>query len=785
MNEATSPSVPRPDLPARALVLRGALVFVGYVLGGWAGLQLATVAGAVTLVWPPTGISIAALVVGGRGMAGPIWAGALVVNLLVGGNLLSAAMIATGNLLEAYVAASLLGRLGFYGSFDSRRQVRDFAWVAGVVAPVCAALVGLFVLWGLGRVDRSNATAAALLWWAGDATGALVVGPLVLTWLRPSKALGVRPWAMALVLVGASAALAFAVPQFGSQLRSALLLAPVAALVWSALSLGPRGAATACALICLVAALGSASAGGPLGGEEGPPVSLWLFMTSAAVLSLLVTALNAERGTAERATQLSRARFADAFEHAPVGMAMLSPEGVVVAANPQLAEMLSAERDDVQGEALERWWPPGALEEARGVSASEPNPLLVTVTDESGEAREWIVRVRHVPLGGEREELLLQAEDVTESRLNASALKVLTEQLVHAQRMDSVGNLAGGIAHDFNNLLQAIGANLEMAKRVEESARRARLLDNAGDAVKRAAALTSRLLAFSHRSPVQRVPVDLNETLQRAKEMLIRLLPENVSLHVMPASEPALALADETQLDQVLLNLCVNARDAMPDGGRIELRVEVQPQWIVITATDEGEGVPEELRPRIFEPFFTTKARGQGTGFGLAVVFGIMRAHEGDIRLDDALDAPSAADAVDEAGELEPQRRRGARFILRLPRTQERPTPSEVRASADASRRLTILLAEDEASVRHVLADMLRGEGHRVVEAANGEEAVARAEEQGEGLDLATHPGLPAILMSGYSGEDMDEADARLAAELLPKPFERADLLLAIQRATG
>ncbi|MBK6812437.1 MAG: response regulator [Sandaracinaceae bacterium] len=371
--------------------------------------------------------------------------------------------------------------------------------------------------------------------------------------------------------------------------------------------------------------------------------------------------------------------------------------------------------------------------------------------------------------------------------MNAAALEVLNDQLVHAQRMDSVGNLAGGIAHDFNNLLQAIGANLELAQHPSCSqATRAKVLDNASDAVRRAAALTSRLLAFSHRSPVQRVPVDLNQTLQRAREMLVRLLPENVSLDVSVGTQPAMALVDETQLDQVLMNLCVNARDAMPQGGRIDLRIEVDDQWIVLSSTDQGTGVPPELRQRIFEPFFTTKARGQGTGFGLSVVFGIVRAHDGEIHVEDGPEG-------------------GARFVVRLPRTAERPVAMARVDSTDSAAPLTVLLAEDDPAVRQVLTEMLRADGHEVLAAVDGAQALERYQADGERVDLLlfdvrmprmTGPaamrqilgqrrGLPAILMSGYSGDALTGNDTDLAdVELLAKPFEQADLTQALHRAT-
>ncbi len=770
---------------------RASLVVIGYVAGGLGGLQLASIAGAVSLIWPPTGIALAALVLGGRRMAAPVWVGALIVNLLIGGSPLTAALIACGNTLEALVAAELLARAGFRGSFESRREVRDFALIAGLLAPLCAALGGATSLLVTGTIEAKGWLPTAALWWAGDATGALVVGPLVLTWLRPARSVPLRRWVGTLLVTIAASSLAFAAPRMGVELRSALLVVPISSVVWAALRLGPRGAATACALLCLVAVVGTALTGGPLAGLEGSlaPVPLWLFITAAAMLSLLLTALNAERGSAEVATRVSNERFANAFEHAPIGMAMVTDDGLVLDANPRIARMLISDPERLRGQPIATWLAEpleGVVRAALAVRAEDP-PSLVQVTDEAGERREWNVRVSRIPLSERKRAFLLQAEDVTESRVNAAALEVLNDQLVHAQRMDSVGNLAGGIAHDFNNLLQAIGANLELAQHPSCSqATRAKVLDNASDAVRRAAALTSRLLAFSHRSPVQRVPVDLNQTLQRAREMLVRLLPENVSLDVSVGTQPAMALVDETQLDQVLMNLCVNARDAMPQGGRIDLRIEVDDQWIVLSSTDQGTGVPPELRQRIFEPFFTTKARGQGTGFGLSVVFGIVRAHDGEIHVEDGPEG-------------------GARFVVRLPRTAERPVATARVDSTDSAAPLTVLLAEDDPAVRQVLTEMLRADGHEVLAAVDGAQALERYQADGERVDLLlfdvrmprmTGPaamrqilgqrrGLPAILMSGYSGDALTGNDTDLAdVELLAKPFEQADLTQALHRAT-
>ncbi|MCA9573793.1 MAG: ATP-binding protein [Polyangiales bacterium] len=766
-------------------------MFAGYVVGGVLGLRLSSVVDAVTLVWPPTGIAIAAVVVYGRAMVPVVWLGALAVNLLARTDPRGALFIATGNALEALCAGYLLQRTGFSGRFDVRREVRDYAALASLLAPLASALVGASALVVSSAVTPSDWPRVLALWWAGDATGALIVGPLALTWLRPGRRVPAGHWGVAVLLIVCASVVAFGTPGVPVEFQSALLLLPIMALAWAALELGPRGAATGCALVCSLAVAGTAIAHGPLASPGGAlaPGPLWLFMTSAGVLSLLLTSLNAERGTAEAATRASQARFASAFDHAPIGMAILGSDGAVVDANPQMARMLATTTAAMVGQPVTSWLetPIDAVREATAAARPLDPPPCVSVVDARGQTRSWNARVTAVPLGREEQALLLQAEDVTDAQANAASLRALNEQLVHAQRMDSVGNLAGGIAHDFNNLLQAIGANLELA-RLEgtKGSVRAQALSGASDAVQRAATLTSRLLAFSHRSPVQRVPVDLNKTLARARDMLARLLPEDVTLDVQLESEPAYALADETQLEQVLMNLCVNARDAMPAGGRITLRLSQTEDRIVLSACDEGPGIPADLRARVFEPFFTTKERGRGTGFGLSIVFGIVRAHDGDIRIEDA---PGG----------------GACVRISLPRTDERPVETERPPRASTSAPLRVLMAEDEPLVRDALVQMLEGEGHTVLAAEDGAAALERFSQEQGSVDVllfdvrmprmtgpaalrairARERHFPAVLMSGYSGDELDVGSGDLASvELLEKPFELSALNAALTRAT-
>jgi signal transduction histidine kinase/ActR/RegA family two-component response regulator len=395
--------------------------------------------------------------------------------------------------------------------------------------------------------------------------------------------------------------------------------------------------------------------------------------------------------------------------------------------------------------------------------------------------------------------LLGVSRDITQRRL-------LEDQLRHAQRLEVVGRLAGGVAHDFNNLLMAIlGYNDLLLGGLSPNSTLyfyAREIRKAGE---RAADLTRQLLSFSRRQALLPQAVDLNQLLGNLRPMLERLLGEHTSLTFQP--DPALwqVLVDAGEMEQVILNLVVNARDAMPQGGRlaittanvslnqdyVRIHADVQPgDYVRLTVQDSGGGMTPEVMNRIFEPFFTTKDVGQGTGLGLSMVYGTVRQSQGYIQVSSA---PG----------------QGARFEVFLPRMTPpgaaAPTPAAPPAPDPAAAlrgRETILLVEDEEMVRTLAAMALRGQGYTVVEAANGRQAqdmfeadpasiallitdVAMPGEDGWELAqrlISQAPGLKVIVMSGY-------AEAARAAALaagppvvyLEKPFDSMTLLSKVR----
>jgi PAS domain S-box-containing protein len=382
-----------------------------------------------------------------------------------------------------------------------------------------------------------------------------------------------------------------------------------------------------------------------------------------------------------------------------------------------------------------------------------------------------------------------------------TARKQLEAQLLHAQKMEAVGRLAGGVAHDFNNLLASITGYAELlADRVkDDSLRHAALQIRRG--ADRGAALTRQLLAFSRNQKLQAELLDVNAVVLDLQDMLERLLGERVELELRLAEEPLLTLADRGQLQQVIVNLVVNARDAMSEGGRISIDthrdaleaerrrfggVVAAGDWIRLTVADNGCGMSQEVLSHIFEPFFTTKELGKGTGLGLSTVYGIVRQTGGSILVDT-------------------REGQGSTFEVYLPRTDGHAVegvPREVEA-APVGAGETVLLVEDDSMLRELLADVLGGAGYRVLVAADPAQALALSPSQIAGVQLLVSdqvmpgmrgselaqellrhvPGLQVILMSGYSEADEGAAaPEEVAAHFLQKPFSTKELLHVVRQ---
>jgi PAS domain S-box-containing protein len=391
--------------------------------------------------------------------------------------------------------------------------------------------------------------------------------------------------------------------------------------------------------------------------------------------------------------------------------------------------------------------------------------------------------------------LVLNARDVTERDL-------LEEQLRQAQKMEAIGRLAGGVAHDFNNLLTTVLASSDLALTQVPPSHPARGdLEEIQHAAERAAALTGQLLAFSRKQVVEPRVLDLGKVVQDTVRMLERLVGERVRVVPLLAPDLGPVRADRAQLEQVLLNLAVNARDAMPNGGVLTIEAEnvefAAPRhtpfmelpagrYVLLAVADTGHGMDDETLRRVFEPFFTTKDRGKGTGLGLASVYGIVRQSGGSITV--------------ESGEGE-----GARFVIYLPRASGPVPQAEEPAGGIAPAGSgTILLAEDEAALLSVAQRILQNIGYTVLTAPSAEEALDVAGRHPGKIDLLLtdvimpgesgptlaarlarqRPGLRVLFMSGYAGDELGvHGVLDPSVELLQKPFTAQELATRVRDA--
>ncbi|HEU4589125.1 MAG TPA: PAS domain S-box protein [Gemmatimonadales bacterium] len=519
-----------------------------------------------------------------------------------------------------------------------------------------------------------------------------------------------------------------------------------------------------------------------------------------------------ERRATEAALRESEARFRIAFDEAAIGMTITNPEGRWLRVNRALCEALGYSEEQLIGSSFE------VVTHSDDLAASREllRGLLAGEIERGQIEKRYIHRDGHVVWmalnivlvrdgGGRPQYFLVQMQDVTERA-------ALEAQLRQAQKMEAVGQLAGGIAHDFNNLLTAILTHSQflLGELAEGPARQDAAVIR--ETAERAAGLTRQLLAFSRKEDVQPGPLDLNAVVAATEQMLGRLLGSGirVSADLAPALGPV--LAHSGQLEQVLMNLALNARDAMPRGGALTLRTRAvvvdEPtarahpglaagRYAVLTVDDIGVGIPPELQGRIFEPFFTTKPVGQGTGLGLSTVYGIVKQWGGYIAVESA---PG----------------RGSTFTIYLP--SYRPTPARApepaaAAAADEggpggggtlSGSETILVVEDEPMVRRALRRILARHGYTVLEAEHGADALRLIREATAPIDLvltdlvmpemggraliaalAAEPESPTILaMSGY------EMQTALSGEPLPagtpfvaKPFTVDAMLTAVRAA--
>jgi two-component system cell cycle sensor histidine kinase/response regulator CckA len=354
--------------------------------------------------------------------------------------------------------------------------------------------------------------------------------------------------------------------------------------------------------------------------------------------------------------------------------------------------------------------------------------------------------------------------------------------------MEAIGRLAGGVAHDFNNLLTIISGNVHLLATLPPGdAEFPQLLDDVRDAAERAAALTRQLLAFGRKQPVRPEVIDLNQSVSGMVGLLKRLIGERIAVRADAHPAPVLVRADRGQFEQVVLNLVLNARDAMPEGGTLTIATAAHGRAARLLIRDTGTGMSDEVKKHLFEPFFTTKDVGKGTGLGLATVYGIVQQAGGTIEVESAVGA-------------------GTAFTIALPLCDapapvpKTPVPARPAASSACARR-AVLLVEDEDRLRKLVRYTLEGQGYAVTEAVGGEAALKLLTPDRhfdllitdwvmpgiDGRDLAgrvraLRPQVGVVFVSGYV-PDHRRMDGLAGSLFLPKPFTPLELLKVAERA--
>jgi two-component system cell cycle sensor histidine kinase/response regulator CckA len=506
-----------------------------------------------------------------------------------------------------------------------------------------------------------------------------------------------------------------------------------------------------------------------------------------------------ERKRADEALRLAYQRLQRFVDANIVGIVIASPDGRILEANDYYLRLLGFTREDLEsGKVVWRaitppeWLPADeqAIRDLRERGSGTPYEKEYVRRD--GVRVPVLLAVTLLP--GPEEQIAAFVLDLTEHRK-------LEAQLRQAQKMESIGTLAGGIAHDFNNILTAIigfghVALMQMGPDDPQRENIGHMLEGAD----RAAQLTKDLLIFSRIEVCEKRPVDLNEIIGKVEKFLERVIGEDIACNLALHSEPIVVSADPHQLEQVLMNLATNARDAMKEGGefmigsdRIILGYDfvaihgygTPGKYALLTISDTGEGMDEETRRKIFDPFYTTKEVGKGTGLGLAVVYGIIKEHEGFISV------------YSEPG-------RGTTFNIYLPVIASKARGEVIIQEEETSTRgtETILLAEDDESVRRLLLIVLKQHGYQVIEAVDGADAVKKSMENRETIDLllsdlimpkmngqesfdemkAWRPKLKAIFMSGYAPDFVRrKMSLECGLELINKPILPGLLLKKIR----
>jgi PAS domain S-box-containing protein len=823
------------------------------------GLMLALINPSATPIWPASGFAVAVVLLWGYRLLPAIFAGAFAANLITAGSLLSSAVIALGNSLEAFIIAWMVirwsdGRETFARPF----AVAKFACIALATGTIVSATIGVGALVATGLASVSNYSAIWMTWWLGDVTGALLFTPFVVLWVNEGRRfLESGPLqSLAIYLAAAAVGVVAFSPLFEPiAYRGTLAFLALLPLVWAALRGNQRDTATASLILAAFAVWGVRSGTGPFAGPD-LNFSFLLFLMFLISISVPTLALSADAAIRHRTeddlreaqevlnetiaqrdaafNQLERALESEIAHRQQLELQSSRTEVALADTERNFRLLVESLTDyalimlDTNGRVTS--WNPGA-ERIKGYKAEEiigkhfgtfhneadraaglPEKLLTTAAREGKfEGEGWRVRkdgsqfwasIVIYSIRDDHGELIGFAKvtrDISERREAQAAIERARQQMATTQKMEAIGQLTGGVAHDFNNLLMIVSGHVEILHRRLADPKLTQAIEAIQTASRHGERLTRQLLSFSRQQSLDPDVVDLRSRIDTIRPMMASSLRENIRFVDAIAPDIWRIEIDTAEFELALLNVAVNARDAMPNGGIFSMTAintarapdtptgPLRGQFVAIALKDTGNGIPADLLGKVFDPFFTTKAVGKGTGLGLSQVYGFAHQSGGTVT-------------------VESKSGMGTTVTIYLPRTDKALPEAERKPQAEAGmaksprRSGRILVVEDNSSVAQVTQSLLEQIGYETIRTDSASEAL-KLLDSGQTFDLVfsdivmpgtingiglaerikeRHRGIPVLLTTGYS-EGLKLAGSNF--DVLRKPFVVDTLEQAVQSA--
>jgi PAS domain S-box-containing protein len=820
--------VKKSDLNLKYFAQLGTILIL-YFLAGKFGLSLAFLNASASPIWPPTGIALAAALLLGYRVWPAVLAGAFLVNFTTTGSFPASALIATGNCGEAIIGAWLVNRIaGGMNAFNSLGGIIRYS-LAAVAGPAFSASIGILALRLNGLAAPTQILPVFFTWWTGDYISACMFTPLLVLFgrdavrarseyqIRFNRRKAMEAVALcAAVFVTAKIAFGGVLPAGFRNLPTEYICIPI--LIWACYRFGQRSALACVIIVAAISVQGTLSGFGPFSLEDQNLSLLLLqaYLGTISFISLFLGTLVAAKRKDRIALEASEIRFRQLAENIREvfyvhdarlqGMAYVSPAfeelwGITAQAlyeKPEsfLEAVHPEDRARVEESMGRRLQGETTQDEYRIV---RPDGSVHWISDRAFPVKDSRGTVRRITG---------LALDITDAMAAEANLRIAEEKLRQSQKMEAVGRLAGSVAHDFNNLLTAINGYGEvLLSKLDVGDRNRVYVEEIRKAGDRAALVTQQLLAYSRKQAAAPAIMNLNNVVMDLEKMLIRLLGENVRFKVELGADIFRIMADSGQIAQVVMNLVLNARDAMPTGGKLRLStfntelsgsesdffLKPQPgSYACLVIKDSGMGMTPEVKTHLFEPFYTTKEKFQGTGLGLSTVYGIVQQSRGGIRV-----------------VTEPDK--GTAVYAYFPRNDEDWTRSEAakpegpgETAAIAQQGETILVVEDEENVRKLVRHVLTAQGYTVLEASGAREAMFMHENHTgpihllltdivmsgkSGREVAKEfmelrPGIRVVYMSGYTDDnDFRKELEKTNAHFLGKPFAPSRLVQKIREA--